>query len=273
MITQSMTRKRYNIAHRGARSLAPENTMAAFYKAWQIGAHGVETDVSVTSDGQLILFHDNTLRRTTDITDTMPERRDEPLHTFSWKEIKKLDAGSWFIETDPFGTIKNGTITSQQQKCMVNVSVPLLEELLSFVKEKEWFVNIEIKPLPSAMSFFPVTENVLQLIEKLQLEPEHFSISSFHHPFLRRVMQLRPDIEVNALIGDEESPRQDWGDFEFSVYNANVERIDARQIEKAHEHGCRINLYTVNRLEDMLHFLNSGVEKIITDFPQLLVDR
>ena len=260
----------YNIAHRGARSLAPENTMPAFVKAWQTGAHGVETDVSVTSDGQLILFHDDTFMRTTNIAKIFPKRIKDPLHTFTWQEVQKLDAGSWFIEVDPFATIKSGEVTFEEQQAMINISVPLLEELLLFVKKKSLFINIEIKNLPEAIATFPIVEKVLSLLDSVQLASDMFSISSFNHLYLKKIEELRPDIEVNALIGGYPFLIHNWGNYEFGVYNADANIIDSQQIEKALQHGCRVNLYIVNDTKAMVRFLREGVDKIITDFPQLL---
>ena len=260
----------YNIAHRGARSLAPENTMPAFIKAWQTGAHGVETDVSVTSDGQLILFHDETFIRTTNISEIFPKRKKDPLHTFTWEEVQTLDAGSWFIEDDPFATIKSGKVTLEEQQAMINASVPLLEELLLFVKEKSLYVNIEIKHLPKAITSFPIVEKVLSMVDSVQLTPGMFCISSFNHLYLKKVAELCPDIEVNALIGGYPFSIHNWGEFEFEVYNANANIIDSKQIEVALQHDCQVNLFTVNDPKDMVRFLKEGVGKIITDFPQVL---
>lgn len=261
----------YNIAHRGARSLAPENTMAAFHKAWQVGAHGVETDISVTSDGELILFHDTNLIRTTNIADVFPKRKKAKLCTFTYEEIQRLDAGSWFLKTDPFGTVKEGVVPREELERMQNIRIPLLEELLHFVQKKSWFINIEIKTLPKKQKAFPVVEKILLLTEKLQLEPTMFSISSFCHPYLQKITELRSDVEINALIGGNKIMGQNWGDYEFEIYNANVDLIDSIQLEKALQHGCRVNLYTVNDTADMRRFLKEGVEKMITDFPQVLV--
>jgi glycerophosphoryl diester phosphodiesterase len=260
----------YNIAHRGVRSLAPENTMPAFVKAWQIGAHGVETDVSVTSDGQLILFHDDTFMRTTDISEIFPKRKEDSLHTFTWREVQKLDAGSWFIEVDPFATIKRGEVTVEEQQAMIHTPVPLLEELLLFVKKKSLFINIELKNLPETIATFPIVEKVLSLLDSVQLAAGMFSISSFNHLYLKKIEALRPDIEVNALIGGYPFLIHNWGDYEFAVYNADANSIDSEQIEKALQHGCRVNLYVVNDTKAMVRFLREGVDKIITDYPQLL---
>ncbi len=260
----------FNIAHRGARSLAPENTMSAFVKAWEVGAHGIETDVSVSGDGVLILFHDDTFLRTTDINEIFPERKNNELHSFSCSEIERLDAGSWFIATDPFGTIKDGTIKEKELAGFTQSKVPTLEELLVFVKEKSMFINIEIKPLPSGNSSFPIVERVAATIGQVQLDPQLYSISSFYHPFLQQVAEYLPEAEINALIGGVIRKPHDWGNYEFEIYNANVDKIDALQLEKAKKKGCKVNLYTVNRYVEMQRYLSLGIGKIITDYPQLL---
>lgn len=259
-----------NIAHRGACSLAPENTMPAFAKALEVGADGVETDVSVTADGELILVHDTTFNRTTNVAHLFPGRQHSLLHTFHLEEVQRLDAGTWFSDSDPFGTIQDGSITAEELRGMIGTPIPRLKELLSFIKQSGWFINIELKPLPKALASFALVETTLALIEETGLTPAHFSISSFHHPFLREIRQLRPDIEINALIGGTTCKVQHWGNYDFPVFNANVRKTNARQIAKARRHGCRINLYTVNDPGEMGYFMALGVEKIITDYPQLL---
>lgn len=261
---------RYNIAHRGARSLAPENTMIAFKKALEIGADGIELDVSVTKDGELIVFHDDFLDRTTNVNDYFPEKKDDPLHTFSLSEIQRLDAGSWFTASDPFGEIAAGNIPQSEQDAMQGATIPVLEEVLIFVRDNSWFVNFEIKTLPADLTTFPIAEKVLELLAKLKLTPDSFSISSFAHEYLIQIQQKRPDIEINALIGKVGSNIQDWGNFEFAIYNANANYIDEEQIKNVLSRGRRFNLFTVNEVHDMEKFLKAGVSRIITDYPQRL---
>jgi len=262
----------FNIAHRGARSLAPENTMPAFRKALEVGAHGIESDVRVSADGRLILHHDSTFERTTNVKVVFPQRSADLVHTFEWSEIAGLDAGSWFGERDPFSTIAGGRVSPSEVQAFCGSAVPLLGEMLLFVRDHELFFNIEIKPLPAAMAGFDVAAKVVECVEMAGLDTGRFSISSFHHPYLRRVKDMRGDIEVNALIGENLARPQDWDAYEFAVYNANVDLIDLLQLQQAWRHGCRVNLYTVNRLAQMHHYLELGVEKIITDYPQLLSD-
>ncbi len=256
----------FNIAHRGARSLAPENTMAAIEKAWEIGAHGIEVDIRVTLDGALIVMHDQSLARTTDIRRRWPERLHDPVSSFRLAEVEQLDAGSWYIGSDPFAEIAAGNVSSYELARMERLRVPTLQEVLFFVKEKSWYINIELKePLPATALVQTITE-----AEAAGLSTRQFGVSSFNHHYLRELKSTRPDIEINALIGGSPSGPQDWGSFEFEIYNANAALTDEHQIARARARGCRVNLYTVNDPREMSRFLAAGVEKIITDYPQIL---
>lgn len=244
--------------------------MTAIQKAWQVGAHGVEVDVAATLDGELILFHDDLLTRTTDVVKKFPDRKGQPFTTFTLQDLQSLDAGSWFVETDPLGEIARGNVSPSDLSAMQGIRIPTLADVLHYVKSKDWYINLELKELPPPQKNFPMVENVLELIDRIQMPPRNMAISSFVFKYLEQIQQLRPDIEVNALIGFPGSGIQDWGNFEFSIYNANSAYTDDKQIEKALAHGCRVNLFTVNDPDEMIRFLNAGVEKLITDYPQIL---
>jgi len=255
-----------NIAHRGARSLAPENTMAAIEKAWEIGADGIEVDVRVTLDEKLIVVHDESLQRTTNVDRLYPERQNDQVGTFLLSEIRRLDAGSWFIRNDPFKEIAADAVTATDLAGFKSCTIPTLVEILEFVYNHSWYVNIELKePLPPSS-----LDQLVTLIDTTGLPAALFAISSFNHFYLRALQKMRPEWEYNALIGGSEHRPQDWGNYDFKVYNANVRLTDEEQIARARAHGCRINLYTVNDPEQMKRFLAAGVEKIITDYPQVL---
>ena len=259
-----------NFAHRGARSLAPENTLAAIQKAWEIGADGVEVDVQALADGTLVIHHDSTLTRTTNVAHCFPDRIGESISSFTFEEIRSLDAGSWFVNQDPFGQIQAGTVSVVEQELMVGLQVPTLIEVLLFIKEKEWTINLELKHSKQVTVNFSPVSTLLNLLEELQIGPEQCAISSFHHPFLEEVMQYQPDLEVNALIGSKRSLKNRWGDFSYKIYNANESFIDKKQVKRAQEHGCTVNLYTVNDPVMMEEYLSWGVNCLITDYPQTL---
>ena len=99
------------IAHGGARSVAPENTLAAARKAHALGADLWETDAAISADGQVVLMHDDAMMRTTDVAEKFPDRVPAPFSTYTLAEIRTLDAGSWFERDDPFGQVAAGAVT------------------------------------------------------------------------------------------------------------------------------------------------------------------
>src|SRR3712207_2785099 len=123
-----------NIAHRGARSLAPENTLAAARKALEIGAEMWELDVSVTAEGELYLMHDDTLTRTTNVEISFPDRAPWGCSDLSLAEIRCLEAGSFFLREDPFGQIAAGQVSAEEQAAMAVEPIPTLREALVFTR-------------------------------------------------------------------------------------------------------------------------------------------
>ncbi|TVQ39940.1 MAG: hypothetical protein EA384_05055 [Spirochaetaceae bacterium] len=86
------------MAHRGASIVAPESTRPAYERARDLGADYLEADVQRSADGVLIIFHDSDLQRTSNLDDVFPDRRDEPVGSFTFEELRRLDYGSWFNE-------------------------------------------------------------------------------------------------------------------------------------------------------------------------------
>ncbi len=256
------------IAHRGARSLAPENTLAAARKALEVGADLWETDVVVMSDGELILLHDDSLARTTNVKDRFPDR--DPWHftTFTLGEIRSLDAGSWFAKADPFGRIAAGEVTQEELSAYRNEQIPTLSEALRFTQDTSFCVNLELKRLPPPMENFPMVERVLAMIDDTGIEYGRVIISSFNHEWLREIRILNPSIAVQALIGYSETDSLDWGTLEFETYNARSTLIDEKQVGAITEKGISVNLFTVNEEDEMLRFTEAGAAGLITDFPQ-----
>jgi glycerophosphoryl diester phosphodiesterase len=259
-----------NIAHRGARSLAPENTLAAARKALEIGADLWETDVGVTYDRELVLHHDDSLARTTDAPARFPDRAPWTLSTFTLAEIRTLDAGSWFVEADPFGQIAAGAVTPAEQAAFRGERVPTLREALTFTRDAGWPVNLELKRLSPPQERFPIVERVLALVDEMEMPPHQVILSSFNHDWLRRAQTLRPDIEVQALIGYLPFVPLDWGDLSFATYNALSTGITEGKIREVTAQGIAVNLFTVNEIADMRRFVAAGVTGLFTDFPQRL---
>lgn len=258
-----------NIAHAGARSLAPENTIAAASKALEVGADMWELDVAVTSDGKLILFHDDSLARTTNVESVFPNRAPWTFTTFTLDEIRSLDAGSWFADSDPFREIASGMVSEGDLESYRGERIPTLQEALLFTKEHHYQVNVELKPLPAPQESFPVVPPVLALIDRLDVA-QNVVISSFNHDWLRQVEREWPELDVQALIGWPRTKPLEWDNFHFKTYNASATRLELAQIRMLREKGLGINVYTVNGQQEMRRFIAAGVSGLFTDFPQRL---
>jgi glycerophosphoryl diester phosphodiesterase len=259
-----------NIAHRGARSLAPENTLAAARKAFEIGADMWELDVSVTADGELVLMHDDTLLRTTNAAALFPERAPWDVSTFTLAEIKSLDAGSFYLEADPFGQIAAGEISAKAQVVMTGEPVPTLYEALCFTHDHNWRVNVEIKTLPPSLAGFPVVEKTLALIRQLEMQNQVL-LSSFAHTYLRQAKQLDPTLAIAVLV---EFPPADpiklLTKLGSQTYHPFNQMIEESQIHLLRQAGFEINVWTVNTEAEMRKLIQAGVTGLITDFPHIL---
>ena len=256
------------IAHRGARSLAPENTLAAARKALKGGADLWETDVAVTNDGELILCHDTSLVRTTNVKDCFPDHDPWHVATFTLRELRLLDAGSWFAKADPFDQIAAGLVGHEELSAYRNEKIPTLSEALHFTQDASFCVNLELKRLSPPMENFPMVERVLATIDDAGIDYGRVIVSSFNHGWLREVRTRNPSLAIQALIGHSEIQSLDWEELEFGTYNFSKKLIDEKQLRVMTEKGISVNIFTVNGEDEMLRFTEAGVAGLITDFPQ-----
>jgi glycerophosphoryl diester phosphodiesterase len=254
------------IAHRGASSLAPENTLAAAQKAFEIGADMWELDVSVTADGELVILHDDSLVRTTNARTVFPNRASWPVTNFTLAEIRQLDAGSWFVEADPFGTIAAGAVTPAEQSAMRGQAILTLKEALLFTRDYNWQVNVEIKALIAPLTGFPVVEAVVRLVESLDMV-DRVLLSSFVHPYMLQAKALNPAIAVAALLDAGES----WPDgLNVDAFHPHCTSVEATHTPSLRHAGVGVNPYTVNDPAEMKRLIGAGVTGMFSDFPQVL---
>lgn len=258
------------IAHRGARSLAPENTLAAARKALDVGADMWELDVGVTSDGELIIFHDDSLAGLTDAETVFPDRAPWTFTTFTLSELKKLDTGSKFIETDPFGTVASGLVTAEEEADLRGEPIPTLRQALLFTRDHNWRVNVEVKKPPPPMDAFPVLEAVVGLIKALDMV-EQVLLSSFNHSLLQRAKAIEPALATAALLGFYSAEPITWpADLAVDAFHPRYTLIDDAKIRELRQAGFAVNPWTVNDTQQMQRLIQAGVTGIITDFPQIL---
>ena len=275
------------IAHRGARSLAPENTLAAARLAHKLGAHRWETDAVLTGDGHLVLFHDETLTRCTNAAQVFgydskaPEKTVWPgpgaidrLDSHPLIDLQLLDAGGWFEQKDPYATVPE--IAPHILAAFKEEPIPTLYDGLVLTKELDWRINIELKdhgnePEPN---FHPA--RVLGGLARSGIAPARVTLSSFKHDWLRFLRQHAPGYEIQALVGDRDEEPLNFNDpvftsAEFEVLNINALLVTLSDIRALKAVGKRINLFTVNTLHDYIRLVNAGVDGLFTDFPQRFI--
>lgn len=261
------------IAHRGARSLAPENTLVAARKAHAVGADLWETDVAVTADDRLVLMHDDSMMRTTDVAARFPDRVPAPFSTYTLAEIRTLDAGAWFERDDPFEQVAAGTVERRELSTYIGETVPTLREAFELTLQLDWFLNLELKAQPKPKDTFDVVGAVLALADEVGIGPDHLLFSSAQHAWLKALKQRRPAFEVQAILGLFPEDPIDFGDPFFDTFNPRITRVSMDQIQEQLARGIRLNPYTVNDPEAISRLVEIGITGLITDFPQRVTRR
>ncbi len=233
-----------NFAHRGASYEAPENTLAAFLLAAELGADGVELDVQLSQDGEVVVIHDLNLESSTNGSGPVRER--------TLAELKDLDAGSWF---DP-------GYAGQQ--------VPTLQEVIDAVGHR-LLLNIELKTL--SLKDDGLVAEVVRIIEDNHLL-DRVIVSSFNPIALRRVKRLYPWIRIGLLYApDLPLPlRHPWARhlLELDALHPHHSLVDQRYLRWARERGYGVHTWTVDDPGRMWQLMRLGVELIITNRPDLL---
>lgn len=235
--------KPIRVAHRGASAYAPENTIAAFRKAIEIGVDCIELDVHICKSGEIIVMHDPTLDRTTDLSGKISET---PL-----EEIKRADAGAWFDEG------------------FSGEPVPTLEEALNFIGERAITV-VEIKDKW-------IADQVLETIRKADAT-ERVVVISFHPEALDGIRRGGSSIPTGLLIG--ESPEDEItqamrfiktaAEVGAGMISLNHNLIRPRLAYEIRRRGFGLWAWTVDEINRMRELVRIGVMGITSNRPDLL---
>lgn len=231
-----------NFAHRGSSAICPENTMAAFAKGLEQGATGIETDVQMTKDGRLVLIHDESVARTTGAEGLVKD--------YTYDELAKLDAGSWF------GADFQGE------------RIPLLEELLELTKNRGTIVNIELKN--GSIQYPELEKRVIETVRQYNMS-EQVVISSFNHYSLVECKHIDPEIRTGLLYGEGLYKPWEYAKLaKADALHAYHRAVLPEWVEEAKQHGVVYHPWTVNDEEQMKTLIDAGVAGIITDYPDVL---
>jgi glycerophosphoryl diester phosphodiesterase len=223
------------IGHRGGKAGYPENTLINFRRAVSCGADGVEFDVQMTKDGEVVVIHDELIDR------TMNGRG--LVKNYTLKELKKMNVGEYL---DPK---------------FMEEQIPTLAEVLEIAMYLP-IINIELK------TFLPypgLEKKVLDILEEHKVK-EKAIISSFNHHSLLKIKELDQEIKTGALFSAKMIDPVEYAlKHGFDAVNIQFLTADSELIQKAHENGIEVNVYTVNYYESALELFEMGVDTIVTD--------
>ena len=229
-------------AHRGFSGRYPENTMLAFRKAVEEGADEIELDVQLSKDGQVVVFHDESLERLTGIKGWIRD--------YSFDELVKFDTAKIvFGNRHGFNPI------------------PSLEEYFSWVRNTGIVTNIELKN--GRFYYEGLEEKTIELISRFGLEERVF-FSSFNHVSLMKCKKIKPVIRCGVLVGGGMAPgnpgyyvRSNGLDF----YHPDIKSVNDEVVANCKTHEVGINVWTVDDMDSLLKMQEWGCRGVITNFP------
>lgn len=222
------------IGHRGAKAHVAENTLASFQQALNLGADGIELDVHVSADGELVVIHDFTVDRTTNGTGEV--------HKLTLAELKQLKVEGSHI-------------------------IPTLDEVMDAVGKK-CLVNIEMKGRHTAQ---PVSEFVDRYVKEKSNSYADFIVSSFQREELQNISRLNPYIQLGILTQASVKQAMQWAEeFSAKAIHPHFSLLTESNVKKAKEAGLKIYTWTVNEQEDIDRVKAYGVDGIISDYPERL---
>lgn len=255
---QSNIEKPLIIAHRGASALAPENTLAAFQRAIDDGAEGIELDVRLAKDGVPVVIHDAKLYR---LGQTKGRVSD-----FTSEELQTLDVGSWFNAKNPHRSVE---IFSEE-------TVPTLTQLLNFLKDFKGLVYIELKCKESEIE--QLVKAVCQIISKTPLLP-NILVKSFKLEVIPNVRRHCPEVKTVALFAPKVMTilrkekrlvniASELGADGISLHFSLCTR---KLMEKAAKKNLMVTIWTADNPRWVRRALNLGINAIITNNPARLL--
>ncbi|MFJ8359540.1 glycerophosphodiester phosphodiesterase [Streptomyces sp. NPDC093984] len=247
------------IAHRGASAYAPENTLAAVDKAAAMGFSWIENDVQRTRDGRLVVIHDATLERTTDVKQLFPGRSPWRVKDFTAEEIARLDAGSWF--GPPYAGAR----------------VPTLWQYMARVSQRHQNLLLEIKN----PELYPGLERqILKLLaNEGWLDADHLRnrliVQSFSADSVRMVHDLRPGITTAYLGTPPTTELPLYARFADQI-NSTQTKLSARYVSAVHalkgphDRPMKVFAWNVDTAEAARRVSGFGVDGIITNAPDVV---
>lgn len=250
-------------AHRGFRAIRPENTMSAF-KAALGKCDFIEFDVTLCKDGIAVVIHDKTLKRTSNIIRNKKTHKKKKIHDFTYEELLMLDFASWFIEKDPFDTIKDKRVNKNDIKAD---QILTLKQVLEFCKKKNLLANIEIKNMKKTPFHKKIVKEIIKVVQETRMQKKVL-LSSFNHSYLKKAKKIAPYIHRAALV-EKKHPKDlllYLKKLDVKAYNCEDSLVDKKLVKLLKDANYKINVFTVNNKKRKKELFSLGVDAIFTDF-------
>lgn len=230
------------IAHRGASGYAPENTLAAFRRAVALGATFIETDLQLTRDARFVAIHDDSVDRTTNGRGKV--------HDLTLTEIRSLDAGSWFSSE------------------FAGERIPTLEELLDFCKKHDVVFYLEMKPGSSWGG-----EHALVGALRESGEIARTVVISFNAPILQKLRIIEPTLMTGLLYdGQFDNPVDQAVEVGARQLAVRGDLVTPALLADARKKDLQVVCWTVNHPAHMRMLVEAGVDGIMSDYPDRLLE-
>ena len=228
-------------AHRGASGYAPENTLAAFQMAADVGADGIELDVHFTRDRQVVVTHDDDTVRVSGYKGMICD--------LTLKQLKEPDF-------------------SCNMAAFKGETIPTLEEVLALIKPGKLHINIELKTNDENPN--GLEEASQALVEKYRME-ERVIYSSFNHYSLSHMRSIAPHMKCGILYANKLYKPWDYAkSFGCNAVHPLFTSVNSPDyMEQCHQAGIACNVWTVNSVQDIQGMLDLAVDGIITNYPAL----
>lgn len=249
------------VAHRGASAYAPENTLAAVDAAATLGAEWVENDVQRTKDGELVVLHDESLQRTTDVEEVFPDRAPWKVKDFTAAEIARLDAGSWF-----------GPEYAGER-------VPTLEQFLDRMERYDQKLLLELK---SPQLYPGIERDTLKVLSNEGwLDRRHVEgrliVQSFSADSVETVHELKPAVKTGFLGAPSVRDLSSYAAFtdQINPSHGSLSRAYVAAVqghEGPHDAPMEVFTWTVNDAAAARRVAGYGVDGIITNTPDVVRD-
>ncbi len=255
-------------AHRGARSLRAENTMAAFKEAFKRGADFLELDVGFSKDGFAVIIHDDTLDRTSDVKEHKNFKKPYRVFDYTLEELRELDFSSWFSKDDPFHSIEDKKVSRKELEDEGIQRIVTLKEALEFAKKYNFPINIEIKDMKKTPFDKSAVQKVVNVIKEVGISNDLILISSFNHNYIKEISKLAPDI-TRAALQEKSNPKNlilYLKKISADGYHPELSIVDKNITKELNDAGFFVNVYTVNDKEDIKRLFDEGVRASFSDY-------